>query len=133
MNSRAPARMALTMTCGWLRPPMANTAESGNSWRRSSTARMAVAGLSAGTSTKTTSGVAACTRRKTRSERGGGMIGRNIHQDNVGSSGLHAPDDWIGCCDRETGAGMNRAGYAGSIHQHLEHGALLIIGGHDDD
>src|SRR5580698_10364594 len=74
MNSRAPARMALTMTCGWLRPPMANTAESGNSWRRSSTARMAVAGLSAGTSTSMTSGVAACTRRMTGSDAATGKL-----------------------------------------------------------
>jgi len=31
MNSRAPARIALTMTCGWFRFPMANTEDSGNS------------------------------------------------------------------------------------------------------
>jgi hypothetical protein len=43
MNSRAPARMALTMIWGWLRLPMAKTAESGSSWRSSSMARMATA------------------------------------------------------------------------------------------
>jgi hypothetical protein len=64
---------------------------------------------------------------------GGGIVDWDIDQDNVGSGGLHSPGDGIGCCDRETGAGMNCAGYAGAIHQHLQHGALFIIGGYDDD
>ena len=32
----------------------------------------------------------------------------------------------------EIGAGMHGAGHAGTVDQHLEHGALLAIGGDDD-
>src|SRR5580698_6344608 len=62
-----------------------------------------------------------------------GIVGGNIDQDNIGAGGLHTARDGIGCRDRKTGAGMNRASYTGAIHQYLEHGALLIVGGHDDD
>ena len=63
----------------------------------------------------------------------GGIVGGNIDQNNVGIGGLHAPHDGIGGRDRKTGAGMNRARHTGAIDQHLQHGALLVVGGDDDD
>ena len=65
MYSRAPERMALTMACGCAMLPMANRAVSGNSWWTISIARNASAGLSLGTSTSTTSGLALWMRRTT--------------------------------------------------------------------
>src|SRR2546429_6600471 len=58
MYSRAPERIAFTIACGWAMLPMANKGVSGNSWWTISIARKASVGLSPGTSTKTTSGVA---------------------------------------------------------------------------
>src|SRR5580704_4130056 len=59
-------------------------------------------------------------------------VDRDIHQQDVGISGLHAAHDGIGGSHGESGAGMNRAGDAGAVDQHLQHGALFIVGGHDD-
>src|ERR1700722_7861122 len=59
-------------------------------------------------------------------------VGGDIHQNDVGIGGLYAAHDGIGGSHGETGAGMNRGGDAGAVDQHLEHGALLIVGGHDD-
>ena len=63
----------------------------------------------------------------------GGIIGGNVDQENVRAGGLNAAGNRIGSRERKTGASMHRAGYAGAIHQHLQHGALLVIRGHDDD
>src|SRR3984885_11588375 len=59
-------------------------------------------------------------------------VGGDIHQKDVGIGGLYAAHDGIGGSHGESGAGMNRAGDAGAVDQHLEHGALFIVGGHDD-
>src|ERR1700688_4021017 len=56
----------------------------------------------------------------------------DIHQNNVGIGSLYPAHDGIGGSHGESGAGMNRAGDAGAVDQHLEHSALFIVGGHDD-
>jgi hypothetical protein len=62
-----------------------------------------------------------------------GIIGRNIDHQDIGISGLHPAHDRVRGRYRKTGAGMDRAGHAGSVHQHLEHGALLVVSGDDYD
>jgi len=64
---------------------------------------------------------------------GRSILGRNVDQQNLGIGCLHAARDRIGCGYRETGAAMNRSGHAGAIDQHLQHGALFIVGGYDYD
>jgi len=64
---------------------------------------------------------------------GGGIIGGNINQEDVRMGGLDAAHDGIGGSDGKTGTGMNRAGHTGAIDQHLEDGALFVVGGYDDD
>src|SRR5581483_3008554 len=65
INSRAPARMAFTITWGGFRMPIAKMAPSGMSSRSNSIPRNACTALSAGMSTRVTSGFAARTRRTT--------------------------------------------------------------------
>src|SRR6202046_4333617 len=59
-------------------------------------------------------------------------VGGDIHQKDVGIGGLYAAHDGIGGSHGKSGAGVNRAGDAGAVDQHLEQGALFIVGGHDD-
>ena len=62
-----------------------------------------------------------------------GIIRGNVNEQDIGMGSLYAAHDGIGRGNGETGTGMNRAGHTGAIDQHLEHGALLIVRGHDDD
>ena len=61
------------------------------------------------------------------------IVRRNIHHDHVGIGGLHPAHDWVRGRDRKTGARVYRPGYAGSVHQYLQHGALLVVRGDDHD
>jgi len=82
---------------------MAKTAESGSSWRRSSMARMARDGCRWG-----------------------------IDEKNIRTGGLHAAHDGSEAATGKV-AQVWTCCHTGAIDQHLEHGALFIVGGHDDD
>ena len=75
MNSCAPERMALTITWGWDRLPIAKMGSSGTSWRRSSIARKAGCGLSLGMSTNTTAAFSPWIRRTSGSVATSGKLG----------------------------------------------------------
>ena len=62
-----------------------------------------------------------------------GIICRNVHQHDIGIGGLNAAHDRVGGGYGQTGAGVHGPGHAGSVHQHLKHGTLFIVGGDDDD
>ena len=105
MNSRAPARMALTITCGWDMLPTAKIAAS---------AHFLMDQLDG-------------------AQRQGVIVRGHIHQHDLGIGALHPAQDRI--CDhhRITGAGVHHARHAGAVHQHLQHGTLLAILGDDYD
>jgi len=63
----------------------------------------------------------------------GMVVGGDIDEKNIRTGGLHAAHDGVGGGNGEGGAGVDGAGHTGAIDQHLEHGALFIVGGHDDD
>ena len=79
--------------------PMANSAKLGSSWWSSSIARKARMALSAGMSTRTTSAFAR----------------------------LDPAHQRVGCRHRKTGMSVHRPSHAGTVHQNLQHGALLVI------
>ena len=61
------------------------------------------------------------------------IVGGNVDQSDVGIGAAHPPRDRIGGGHRKTGAGVNRARHTGAVDEHLQHGALLVIRGDNDD
>ena len=56
-------------------------------------------------------------------------IGGNIHQNDVGGETLSLTDDRVVGGQRKGRVAAHGASYAGAIHKHLEHSALVIVRG----
>ena len=62
-----------------------------------------------------------------------GIVGGNVDQGNVGIGSAYAPGHRIGGRHRKTCTGVNRARHIGAVDEYLQHRALLVVRGHDDD
>ena len=61
------------------------------------------------------------------------IVGGNIDQSHIRIGGADPPCDRIRSSYGIVGAGKHRTGYAGAVHQYLQHCALLIVSGRDND
>jgi hypothetical protein len=53
----------------------------------------------------------------------------DIHENDMGRKSLRLPNDAIRGCHGQIGLGAHGVRHAGSIHQNLEHCALVIVRG----
>jgi hypothetical protein len=57
----------------------------------------------------------------------------NVNQGNVGTGSSHPARHRIGPRHREGGASVYRACHSGAVDENLQHRALLVVSGDDDD
>ena len=61
------------------------------------------------------------------------IVGGNVDQGHIGIRGAYPPGHRIRGGHRKAGAGMDRPRHTGAVDQHLQHRALLVVGGDNYD
>jgi hypothetical protein len=57
------------------------------------------------------------------------IVGGNVNQNDIGRKAKSLAQDGVVRSKGQRGVAENRTSYAGAVDQHLEHSALVIVGG----